>query len=491
MAVVVSCLADSLSELLRSARHAAAHADAIELRLDRLTNLAEGELVDGIRSLGKPVIAACNGPQSYGHFRGTTTELRARLRTAARAGARFVDVDWRAADELGEFVGARRIVSRHELATATFEPRRWRDELAACARGNDLQKLVHEANSAEEALELLALLGEARGELVAFSSGAVGRFSRLLAPLLGSPFTYAAARTADGRVNATAPGQWPADELHAELARCAGGPLEFYGVVGHPIAHSLSPAVHNALLRAARRNAAYVAFEAHDFERFALAARALGVRGLSITAPFKADALRLASESDASARELGAANTWIADAHGWRASNTDVAGVAALFERAEALARRSFAGATLCVLGAGGAARAVVAVARERGLRVTVAAREPSRAVAFVSQWGAEVIPWAQIAERSWDVLFNTTPIGWRAGESPIPREWLRASVVLDALYRPDGTELLRFARDVGSIAVGGEAWFLAQAAAQFRAFSGEHADAATLARAFAKERST
>ncbi|MCC6409630.1 MAG: type I 3-dehydroquinate dehydratase, partial [Planctomycetes bacterium] len=441
-------------------------------------------LAELVATLGKPVIAACNGPESYGHFTGSREQRLERLRAAARAGASFVDVDWRAAAELGELPGvARRIVSRHEPSTGEFDLDRWLAELAAAARPGDVRKLVHAASSAEEALELLARLAGTAGELVAFSSGAVGSFSRVVAPLLGSPWTYAAPRRGEGPP--TAPGQWPVDELVAALAPLSSDGFELFGVVGRPIAHSLSPAVHGELLRAAGRNALYVAFEAHDFARFARAARACRVRGLSITAPFKQDALRLADETDSSARELGAANTWLATARGWRASNTDVAGVHALFERAEGVLGRPLDGLELCVLGAGGAARALAAVARERGLRVVFAVRTPARAESFAARFGAEVVEWDALATRRTDVLVNATPLGWKRGESPLPPTWLHATLVVDSIYRSPESELLRTARERGLLTLGGETWFLAQAAEQARVFSGNEPDRLALLRSF------
>ncbi|MCC6406896.1 MAG: type I 3-dehydroquinate dehydratase, partial [Planctomycetes bacterium] len=183
MAVVVSCLADEPSALARLARSAARDADVVELRLDRLAEFGAADelaLAELVATLGKPVIAACNGPESYGHFTGAREQRLERLRAAARAGASFVDVDWRAAAELGELPGAaRRIVSRHETSTGEFDPDRWLAELAAAARPGDVRKLVHAASSAEEELELLARLAGTAGELVAFSSGAVGSFSRV------------------------------------------------------------------------------------------------------------------------------------------------------------------------------------------------------------------------------------------------------------------------------------------------------------------------
>ncbi|MCK6445073.1 MAG: type I 3-dehydroquinate dehydratase [Planctomycetes bacterium] len=483
MAVVVSCLAGDLSALARLAHASAPFAERLELRLDALESFDEEAFRALVAALGKPVIAACNGPEGYGRFLGPTSARFERLRAAARAGASFVDVDWRLAAELGDVAPAQRVISRHEPATRPLELAEWLAELDAVARPGDLRKLVHESGSAEEALELLLAVREARGTLIGFSAGDVGRFSRLLAPLAGAPWTYAAPRRADG--GATAPGQWPVDELAPRLAHFAGVWPELYGVVGRPVAHSLSPALHGAHLAALGRRALYVRFEAHDFARFARAARALGVRGLSITAPFKRDALELADLVDAPARELGSANTWVATPNGFRATNTDLVGVRATLERAEGLLGRPCEGVELCVLGAGGAARAVLAAGRERRMRLAVAARRFAAAESVATEFGARALHWDELATRRTGVLFHATSVGWRDDECVLPAAWLHAELVIDALYRSPESELLRRARERGVPTLDGETWFLAQAAEQAREFTGVEPDRLALLRSF------
>src|SRR5262245_18685790 len=122
-ALVVSCAAAGFDELASLAARAARDAGVVELRLDRLSTFDERAFASLVASLDKPVIAACNGPESYGAFVGSRAERCERLRAAARAGASFVDVDWRLADELGAVhARARRIVSRHEPESAEFAP---------------------------------------------------------------------------------------------------------------------------------------------------------------------------------------------------------------------------------------------------------------------------------------------------------------------------------------------------------------------------------
>jgi shikimate 5-dehydrogenase len=141
------------------------------------------------------------------------------------------------------------------------------------------------------------------------------------------------------------------------------------------------------------------------------------------------------------------------------------------------------------VLGAGGAARAVVHAAQGLEARVTVAGRTEARARALAQELGCEQAPWSAIPSLAYDVLVHTTPVGSSQdgeGASPVPPEWLRpGALVLDAVYRPIKTALLAAAHARGCTAVPGAEWFVRQAALQFRLFTRQEPDVALLRHAF------
>ena len=210
-------------------------------------------------------------------------------------------------------------------------------------------------------------------------------------------------------------------------------------------------------------------------------------RGLSITAPFKEAALARASWVDEAARTVGAANTLVRDGAGWRAYNTDLTAVQRSVEAVFPLYAREPgrpvvpAAARALVLGAGGAARAVVGALRRLDMEVVVAARDLDRGRAMADSVGASAVAWDSIPEVEYHLLVNTTPVGGSGGEdgaSPIPMEWIRnGCLVIDAVYRPIRTPLLAGARRAGGVAVPGAEWFVRQAEEQYERFTHQKVD--------------
>jgi shikimate 5-dehydrogenase len=172
---------------------------------------------------------------------------------------------------------------------------------------------------------------------------------------------------------------------------------------------------------------------AADFEDFLSFADALNIQGVSVTIPFKLDALRAADLAEAHTQGVGAANTLRRTRDGWEATNTDVEG---FLEPLEAIYPGSLSGARAAVLGAGGAARAVVVALGSRGARVTVHARRREQAFDVASDCGADAGTWPPDAA-SWDLLVNCTPLGGPGarGESPLPGGPFNGRLVYDLTY--------------------------------------------------------
>ncbi len=472
MGLVVSILAENFDSLARRAVAAVASADLIELRLDRLSDVDEKQLANLIAQLALPVIVAVNGPEAFGTFTGSAAERFAVLERAARAGAAFIDIDWRQARELPSLPhSTRRIVSRHEQQSAK-SPAELLHELRASLREGDLAKLVIEARDGVAALEVLALLESADGDLIAFASGNPGSFTRLLAPILGSPFTYAAADPPAGEVLApTAPGQLSASQLRAQWpAAGARASTQIFAVLGRPIAHSISPRVHGRALRALALDAVFVAIEVDDLPATLERCVAENWRGFAVTAPHKEAAFALTRDHDARSLRARACNTLVRTAAGWRGCNTDVAGVRGAL--AHAAAGASLADKRALVLGAGGAARAALVALEELGLSATLSARESERAKLLASEFKAVTLPWEDRAQ-VFDILLQCTPASADASAPLILKNSIAAgSIVIDAVYRPLETPLIAAANKRGARTARGAEWFSSQAREQFEMFT-------------------
>ncbi len=246
--------------------------------------------------------------------------------------------------------------------------------------------------------------------------------------------------------------------------------------------------MHNAAFRALGLDAVYLAFDvAPDGLADALAgARALGVRQLAVSIPHKVEVLTHADHVDATARRIGAANTLTLREGRWLATNTDWIGA---LRALELQAGVELAGARVVVLGAGGTARAVVYGLLEREAHVTVLNRTRRRAEHLAELLGGgEVAAGSldELAQVPHDVLVQTTSVGLGEDRSPVDREALvSGSVVLDAVYAPERTRLLRDAEQRGARTVGGKWMLIHQAAEQLRLWTGREAPIEVMAQAF------
>jgi 3-dehydroquinate dehydratase/shikimate dehydrogenase len=230
--------------------------------------------------------------------------------------------------------------------------------------------------------------------------------------------------------------------------------------------------MHNAGFDDIGLDAVYVPFEAADADDFAAFARALDVKGASVTAPFKRDIMALADEVEPLARRLGAANTLRqGPAAEWQARNTDVEG---FLEPLRGAPSAIGPGTRATVMGAGGAARAVAVALASAGCHVTVCARNPQQARAVAALAGAAIaVPPPQPG--SWDLLVNATPVGTHpaADETILGASWLDGRLVYDLVYNPPATRLLRDARQRGCRTIGGLEMLVAQAELQFEWWTG------------------
>ena len=252
--------------------------------------------------------------------------------------------------------------------------------------------------------------------------------------------------------------------------------MQVFGLVGNPVGHSLSPPMHEAAYDALGIDARYVTFEpgVDDIERAVDGAEALGISGLNVTIPFKQDVLGLV-DPDPLAERIGAVNTVDFSGSTPRGYNTDAAGVT-----------RSFAhhgvpldGRDAVVVGAGGAGRAVVFALAESGCRVHVANRTVEKAESLVedldgaSAGGLDTLD--RVSEA--DVLVNATSVGMEEDVSPVPAEHLHADLaVLDAVYSPIETRLLREASEAGATTVDGAWMLLYQGVEAFERWTGRDA---------------
>ncbi len=244
-----------------------------------------------------------------------------------------------------------------------------------------------------------------------------------------------------------------------------------FAVLGYPVGHSLSPVMHNAAFAATGYPGLYAAIPVREIRTAVAGLRALDFRGASITIPHKQAVIDCLDEVDEGAGRIGAVNTIVNRDGRLRGWNTD--GVGAI----EALKEKTpLAGKAAAVLGAGGAARAVAFGLRGEGGRVTIFNRGRPRGEALAAELGAEFRPLSEFRGEEFELLINTTPVGMApaAGETPVPAARLRPGlVVMDIVYTPLRTQLLKEAAAAGAVTIDGLAMFIRQGACQFELWTG------------------
>ena len=257
------------------------------------------------------------------------------------------------------------------------------------------------------------------------------------------------------------------------------GATRVAGVIGDPVRHSLSPAIHNAAFAEAGLDWAFLAFEVADGDVPAAiaGARALGIDGLSVTMPHKATVIEALDRLSETAQKLGAVNAIVREGTEFVGHSTDGAGLVDALAYDEGF---SPAGKKCVVFGAGGAARAVVLALADAGAaEVVVINRTPQNAERAAALAGDAGRVGAEADAFAADLVINATPLGMvgHAETSAIDPGFFHADqLVVDLVYAPPVTPTIKAAREAGAHAVGGLGMLVHQAARAFTLWTGHDA---------------
>ena len=451
-------------------------AQLVEIRLDWLGSPAG--ITRLLRNRPTPVIMTCRRAEDGGRWTGTEDQRQTLLREAIVCGADYVDLEQDVARSVPRFGDTKRIVSYHNFDETP-------ENLAGIhadmlEKDPDLIKIVTLARAPADNVRMLQLVSSSKMPTIGFCMGGFGVVSRLLCGRYGSPFTYASSSSR----REIAPGQLSFDEM-SKLYRydSINRETDVYGVLGDPVAHSLSPLIHNAAFQQQNVNAVYVPLQvAADQLPAALDAFDwLRICGYSVTIPHKQAVLDKADTRDDVAARIGAANTLTIQDTRWHATNTDCD---AALESIRAVrdtddSEDPIAGRRVLMLGAGGVARAVgLAITRAQG-QLTIANRTAGRAEQLARELACAHIAWDDRASADPEILINCTSAGMQpnVNETPFDAESLRTgTLVFDTVYTPENTLLLEQARARGCRTVSGMDMFVRQAARQYELFVGHTA---------------
>jgi 3-dehydroquinate dehydratase / shikimate dehydrogenase len=464
--IVQTVTGTSMAELC-ARRDAAVHGDLIELRLDGVVDV---DPMGAVTGSPRPTIVTCRPVWEGGRWDGDEAGRRRVMAGAVQAGADYVDIE-RRAGWVPDLRGTRTrlIVSDHDFIAVPSDLGARIREMRA--HGADVVKVAAAVALLSDALRFrdgVASSGD-EGPLVCIAMGEAGTLSRLLPGRFHSCWTY-------GGDAGAAPGQIPVEVMRDRYrVHHVTASTLIFGVAGSPIAHSASPAMHNAACIAAGIDAIYVPVLARTAAEAAMAAEALGFAGLSVTAPLKGgwlDRKDVDNDDDVS-RRLGVVNTLKRVGDRWSARNLDIAGFLDSLD-ARGL---TLAGTSALVLGAGGAARAATWALAHRGAIVTLSARRGDAAEVVAADLGVRTVPWPPAG--AWDVVVNATSAGtWpHTSETPIEAASLQARVAYDLVYNPEDTTFLRQMQEAGAEVIGGLDMLVGQAARQFEWWTGHRPD--------------
>ena len=500
---------DSESALTAATKARQSGADLVEYRVDRLAD-DHAAVVDLLNRSPLPCVLTCRSRSEGGEFDGTDAQRIGLIHQVAQATQlpAYLDVEldsYQRSAALRQAIDALvtapdrdqprpgLILSTHDFQSRPKDLLR-RIETIAKVPSCRVLKVAWMARSLRDNLEVFEIIQRRVKPTIALCMGEFGLASRVLARKFGAMLTFASLSNEGG----TAPGQPTVSDLK-QLYRwnTIDQNTRIFGVIGYPVAHSMSPPIHNAGFAATSQNAIYLPMPIPpEYEHFKatvgcwLDDKSLDFSGASVTIPHKQNLLRFVAESGGTveplAQTIGAANTLVRRANGELfACNTDYS--AALDSVCDALntTRPQLAGRRVAVIGAGGAARAIVAGFAHCGATVVVYNRTRTKADNLAHQFNvppAKVIgaPLEKLCDSCCEVVINCTPIGMHphVDQTPMPNQSpLRPdTIVFDTIYNPVQTRLLTAAQQAGCVTIPGTEMFVRQGAAQFQLWTGQPA---------------
>jgi 3-dehydroquinate dehydratase/shikimate dehydrogenase len=466
----------------------AAGADIIELRIDKLADLAI--LPTLLNEKRGNIIVTDRIRDEGGH---TDSDDKTRLLRLAEGpnqhAINFVDIELARLKKFPELVSnfdEKLIVSAHDFAGRPADlDGLMVTETSINAQGN---KIVWKAENILDNLEAFRLIRQAKRPTIAFCMGESGLISRVLAKKFAAFLTFASL-SIDA---ATAPGQVTIADIKRLYRWDAINPdTKVFGVAANPVAHSMSPAIHNAAFTATGYDGVYlpmrVSSDYASFKSFLdrfVSFPGMHLSGLSVTIPHKANALQYLREKGAKiddlAGRIGAINTIKIESSGAMVgTNTDYPAILDSITASLGIGRDQLRDLRVGVLGAGGTGRAAVAALAHYGAHVLLTNRNHARAEELAREFGGKsaavsAVSLADLCAARCDVLINTTSVGMYPNDAENPLgshepPFNDRTLVFDTIYNPMKTRLLQQAAQRGAKTISGVEMFIRQAAGQFK----------------------
>lgn len=454
----------SFAEARQQIQQATAHADLVELRLDGFQSLDLKSLKELRSHFSIPMIFTLRSATHGGSYSQSEEQRLADISRLIQLKPEYLDLESHVSSHsikklTSESPETKLIFSHHNFIKTPEDLDRLYQEMQRTPAY--FYKIAVKANNCLDAMRFVCWTKKSDPKLIAISMGPHGQISRILAPLLGCPITYAAL----DENQQSAPGQLSDQTLIERYRYRSLSPrTALYGLIGDPVDKSISDETHNSLMAACGLDAVYIKMQVEpselpDFLQFA---KQVPFCGLSVTMPLKEHVLPLLHDIDAQASEIGSVNTLLFGKGQIFGHNTDGIGALNAIER-ECLVKDKH----IVIIGAGGAAKAIAYEAQRRGSRVTILNRDANKAIQIAERLhciGKGLDHMADCAGGGYDILINCTP-------DPLPidaKYILPQAIVMDITTKPKETALLKQAKAKGCRVVYGYQMFVEQALGQF-----------------------
>jgi 3-dehydroquinate dehydratase/shikimate dehydrogenase len=454
----------TIEEAYQQIAKAAIYADLVELRLDYFKSLDLAAFKNLRSHFSIPMIFTLRSHLQGGSYAQPEENRLATIQRLIELEPEYIDLENHVSSSFIEEIALQSPVTKVILSYHNFtETPKDLEEIYQKMQKTPafFYKIAVTAQDCLDAMSLICWAKKAGSNLIAISMGPYGQISRILAPIMGCPITYAALE----EDQTSAPGQLTARTLIERYRyRSLNHQTTLYGLIGDPVDRSISDETHNNLLRTLGINAVYIKIQVEPpkLSNFLQFAKQMPFLGLSVTMPLKEHVFPLIDCIQTYDNSIGAVNTLHFEGDKISGFNTDGIGALNAIEKEGGVKDKR-----IVIIGAGGAAKAIAYEAKQRGALVIIINRDIEKALQLAQQLqciGNGLDYMAECAESGYDILINCTPI-----PLPIDAKYiLPSAIVMDIMTKPKETEFLKIAKEKGCSIVYGYQMFVEQALGQF-----------------------
>jgi len=459
----IPIVSDNYAEVLKDLKEAEEKGDITELRLDCVKDLDETKLEIVLKSKNKPMIVT---------YMGKSEHKTRFIKKAIECKVEFVDIDFEDKESVEKIPKDRAdtkvIISYHnfdETPNINVLNETYKKIKSLNA---DLIKIVTMARSINDNFIIFDLL-QGKNDLISFCMGLKGQISRVLAWKYGSAVSYACL----SENKKSAPGQMTVKDLEVYRFKKIFTDTEVVGVIGEFAENSQSKNVHNPWFEGL--NFVFVPFktEKKDLDRLIKNIKKRGICGAAVTIPYKEEVMKFLDEIDDTAEKIGAVNTIVNGNGRLIGYNTDQYGAIRSLRNETDLENKK-----VLLLGAGGAARSIAYGLKKENANVTVVNRSIERAEKISKEFDvnfARIEKLKELVEKN-EIIINSTSIGIHPHqEDSIVEEINEGKIVMDVVYNPRITKLIRIAMNNNCKTITGENMLVYQAVKQFKLWTGKN----------------